>query len=141
MELGDISNLFHVESEKLYSLFNNASESDLSLPKIVELYYQVMNVSSMINMIEQQSDAIEKSLKSEINETKTTISEKFDSTLHLKILASLSSQIENDMKHLQSNANIKKTKDEIEKEAQLYENLRKKMSTREFVEQYDKGHK
>ena len=136
--LDDMSNLFNLESRKLYALINYVSKSDMSIPKIIELYYQVTNVSSMITML-QQFDGIDKPLLSKINETKTIISEKFDSVLHPKILEHLSHQIENNIKFLQSNASSTKTKEEIEKEAQIYENLRKEMSTKEFVEQYDKG--
>ena len=32
-----------------------------------------------------------------------------------------------------------KTKEQIENESQMFEELRKKMSTKEFVEQYEKG--
>ena len=41
-------------------------------------------------------------------------------------------------KTLQSSSG-EKTKDQIENESKMFEELRKKMSTKEFVEQYNKG--
>jgi len=40
---------------------------------------------------------------------------------------------------LKSNQGKEKTREIIEQEAELYEKLRATMSTKEFVEQYDKG--
>ncbi len=52
-----------------------------------------------------------------------------------KLVNSIQATTEN----LQSDSSIQKSKDDIENEAKLYEELRQKMSTKEFVEQYDKG--
>ena len=41
--------------------------------------------------------------------------------------------------NLQSSDPMQKSKDDVENEAKRYEELRQKMSTKEFVEQYDKG--
>ena len=58
--IDDISSMFDTESEKLENLINNATtKSELSLHEIVETYYQIMNVSSMIVMLKQQLDAVE----------------------------------------------------------------------------------
>ena len=51
----------------------------------------------------------------------------------------LSDSILETTKKLQSGSPGQKSKEEIESEAKLFEELRQKMSTKEFVEQYDKG--
>jgi hypothetical protein len=43
------------------------------------------------------------------------------------------------VKILQSRDSEQKSKEDTENDAKLYEELRQKMSTKEFVEQYDKG--
>ncbi len=139
--IDDISRMFHTESEKLENLINNATtKSELSIPEIVEAYYQIMNVFSMSTMLKQQHGGSNEhnSLIEEIEETRKFISEKFDSNLHPSIMRQLSNSITDITKTLQSGT-LDKSKDEIESEAKLYEKLRQTMSTKEFVEQYDKG--
>ena len=139
--IDDISSMFHTESKKLENLINNATtKSELSIPEIVEAYYQIMNVSSMSTMLKQQHGGSNEhnSLIEEIEETQKFISEKFDSDLHPSIMRQLSNSITDITKTLQSGT-LDKSKDEIESEAKLYEKLRQTMSTKEFVEQYDKG--
>jgi len=140
--IDDISSMFHNESEKLENLINNATtKSELSIPEIVETYYQITNVSSMITMLKQQLGGSDEhnSLIKKIEETQKFISEKFDSNLHPSIITQLENLITDITKNLQSKSTLEKSKDEIESEAKLYETLRKTMSTKEFVEQYDKG--
>jgi len=140
--IDDISSMFHTESEKLENLINNATtKSELSIPEIVEAYYQIMNVSSMSTMLKQQHGGSNEhnSLIEEIEETRKFILEKFDSNLHPSIMRQLSNSITDITKSLQSENTLDKSKDEIESEAKLYEKLRQTMSTKEFVEQYDKG--
>ena len=56
--IDDVSSMFDTESEKLVNLINTAAtKSDLSLHEIIETYYQLMNVSSIITMLKQQIDA------------------------------------------------------------------------------------
>jgi len=138
--IDDISNMFQTESEKLENLINNATtKSELSIHEIIETYYQIMNVSSMITMLKPQIDVDEHKLFLEkIQETEKTISEKFNSNVHPQILKKLANSIQDTTKNLQS-SNREKSKEEIEDEAKQYEELRQKMSTKEFVEQYDKG--
>ncbi len=135
------SGMFHTESEKLENLINNAStKSELSIPEIIETYYQIMNVSSMITMLKQQLHADEhKILLNKIQEIEKVISDKFNSNIHPQIMEKLASSIQDTMKNLQSGSSVQKSKNEIESEAELYEQLRQTMSTKEFVEQYDKG--
>lgn len=135
--IDNISSMFSVESTKLENLIHNAAKSELSIHEIVETYYQIMNVSSMIVMIKQLEK--HKELLSEISETEEIISEKFNSQIHPKILDYLSKSIQDTMKKIQSVTTGQKSKEDIENDAKQFEELREKMSTKEFVEQYDKG--
>jgi len=139
--VNDISRMFQTESEKLENLINNATtKSELSTHEIIETYYQIMNISSMITMLKPQIDVgKQQSFLGKIQETEKIISEKFNSIIHPQIIEQLTNSIENTTKNLQSGSTGKKSKEEIENESKLYEELRQKMSTKEFVEQYDKG--
>lgn len=135
-----ISQMFDSESQKLQNLIDTAnSKTDLNIHEIVETYYQVMNVSSMVTMLKEQADSEPKELLSKIQGTEKMISEKFDSILHPKILAKISSSIQEMTKNLQSGNSGEKSKEQIESDAKLFEELRQTMSTKEFVEQYGKG--
>jgi len=139
--IDDISKMFHIESEKLENLINTAiTKPELSVHEIVETYYQIMNVSSMIAMLKQQIDENEhKTFLDKIQETEKIISTKFDSAIHPQIMEQLANSIQDTTGNLQSINSEQKSKEDIENEAKLYEKLRAKMSTKEFVEQYDKG--
>jgi len=140
--IDDISSIFHTETEKLENLVNNATaKSELSIHEIIETYYQIMNVSSMSTMLKQHLGGSDEhnSLIKKIEETLKFISEKFDSNLHPSVMMQLTNSLADTTKTLQSNNTVEKSKDEIETEAKLYEKLRQTMSTKEFVEQYEKG--
>ena len=137
MSFDDIATMFHVESEKLQNLINTSTKDELSVHEIVEIYYQIMNISSMITMLKQQTDGPQ-SLSDEIVETEKLISKKFNPTIHPQIMQKLVKSIQDITTKLQSNTG-EKSQEDIEKEAKLYDELRQKMSTKEFVEQYDKG--
>jgi hypothetical protein len=98
-----------------------------------------MNVSSMIVMLKQQISLEPKELMEKIQESENLISEKFNSTIHPKILQKLSTTIQELTKNLQSRNSNEKSKEQIESDAKLFEELRQNMSTKEFVEQYDYG--
>lgn len=134
----EISQMFDTESEKLYNLINNATKINLSIHEIVETYYQIISVSSMITILKEKIDSGNTSLLDKIHETEKTISEKFNSDIHPKIMDYLKTCIQEDTQNLQS-GNREKSKEETESEAKLFEELRQKMSTKEFVEQYDQG--
>ena len=138
--IDDIFGMFQTESEKLDNLINIATtKSNLSIHEIIETYYQIMNVSSMVTMLKPQIDVDRhKSFLEKLQETEKIISEKFNSIIHPQIMGQLTNSIQNTTKNLQS-GNIEKSKEEIENEAKQYEELRQTMSTKEFVEQYDKG--
>jgi len=136
----DISKMFEDESQKLHTLFDIAdSKTDMNIHEIVETYYQVMNVSSMATMLKQQADSEPEELLKKISQTEKLISERFDSSIHPKIMDSLSSSIQKLTKNLQSEPSGEKSKEQIEKDAKLFDELRQTMSTEEFVEQYDSG--
>ena len=139
--IDDISNMFHIESEKLENLINNATtKSELSIHEIIETYFQIMNVSSMAVMLKQQLQTDEhKILLDKIIDIERVISEKFNSSIHPQVLKKLTKSIQDSIKNLQSEDSKQKSKEDIENKAKLYEELRQKMSTKEFVEQYDKG--
>ena len=134
----EISSMFDSESQKLENFLSKTS-TDMGISEIVETYYQVMNVTSMISMLKQQLNPEEhKSLLDKIDKTEQLILGKFNTDTHPKILENLSNSIQEMTKTLQSSSG-EKTKEQIENESQMFEELRKKMSTKEFVEQYDKG--
>ena len=135
-----IFQMFDSESQKLQNLIDTAnSKTDIPIHEIVETYYQVMNVSSMATMLKEQAGSEPAPLLSKIQETEKMISEKFDSITHPRILAKISSSIQEMTKNLQSGNSGEKSKEQIESESKLFEELRQTMSTKEFVEQYGKG--
>ena len=136
----DISIMFQTESRKLQNLFDVAdSKTDMTIHEIIETYYQVMNVSSMTTMLKQQADSQSKELLEKIQQTEKLIFERFDSIIHPKIMKKLSTSIQELSKNLQSGNSGKKSKEQTESDAKLFDELRQTMSTKEFVEQYEKG--
>lgn len=136
----DISKMFEDESQKLSTLFDTAdSKTDMNIHEIVVTYYQVMNVSSMATMLKQQADSEPEELLKKIDHTEKLISERFDSSIHPKIMDVLSSSIQKLTKNLQSEPSGEKSKEQIENDAKLFDELRQTMSTKEFVEQYESG--
>ena len=136
----DISQMFDGESQKLQNLISIAdSKSDLNIHEIIETYYQVMNVSSMLTLLKEQVESKSNPLLDKIQVIDKSISEHFNSNIHPRIMKTVSTSIQETTEKLQSGNTGKKSKEEIELEAKLFEELRQKMSTREFVEQYNKG--
>jgi hypothetical protein len=134
----DISIMFQTESRKLQNLFDVAdSKTDMTIHEIIETYYQVMNVSSMITMLKQQADSQSKELLEKIQQTEKLIFERFDSIIHPKIMKKLSTSIQELSKNLQSGNSGKKSKEQTESDAKLFDELRQTMSTKEFVVQYE----
>jgi hypothetical protein len=134
----DISQMFDSESKKLQNLIDTAnSKTDINIHEIVETYYQVMNVSSMATMLKQQADSQSKELLEKIQQTEKLIFERFDSIIHPKIMKKLSTSIQELSKNLQSGNSGKKSKEQTESDAKLFDELRQTMSTKEFVVQYD----
>ena len=136
----DISQMFDSESQKLDSFFDAAdSKTDMNIHEIVETYYQVMNVSSMVTMLKQQVESEPEELMKKIQATEKLISQRFDSVIHPRIMEKLSFSIQKLTKNLQSENSGEKSKEQIELDAKLFDELRQTMSTKEFVEQYENG--
>ena len=115
------------------------SENELPVNQIVEIYYQITNVSSMIEVMKQQIDKSDLSSFEKISNVENFISKKFNSTIHPKIMNNIENSISEITKNLQSLDSDQKSKEIIENEAKLYEKLREIMSTKEFVKQYAAG--
>ena len=139
--IDEISRMFDSESEKLQNLINIAeTKSELSIHEIVETYYQIMNMSSMMTMLKQQLTKNEhQPLLEKISQIENVVSNKFNLQIHPQIIKNLSDSIQSTTKNLQSKNSEQKSKDDAEDEAKLYDELRKMMSTKEFVEQYGAG--
>ena len=136
----ELFELFIIEFEKLENLVNKLnSENELPINQIVEIYYQITNVSSMIEVMKQQIDKSDLSSFEKISNVENFISKKFNSTIHPKIMNNIENSISEITKNLQSLDTDQKSKEIIENEAKLYEKLREIMSTKEFVKQYDAG--
>ena len=140
MSSNDLIKLFITEFEKLENLTSQInSENELPVNQIVTIYYQITNVSSMIEVMKQQIDKSDLSSFEKISNAENFISEKFNSTIHPKIMTNIANSISEITKNLQSLGSDQKSKEIIENEAKLYEKLREIMSTKEFVKQYDTG--
>ncbi len=137
----DLLELFISESDKLENLVNAMNfDDELNVNQIVEVYYQITNISSMIIVMKQQLDQTNNIASHEkILNTEKFISDKFNSDIHPKIIQSITHSISNITGNLQSLNSEQKSKETIENEAKLYEKLREIMSTKEFVKQYDAG--
>ena len=140
----EIFQIFVTESSKLESIVLDAlSKSDLSVSEIIQAYYQTTNVNSLAQMLIMQlennhNDESDSSL-SKIKQTQKFISEKFDQNLHPFVIKYLADSIADMTKQLQSSSSSDQSKEDIENQAKNFEQLREMMSTKEFVEQYDKG--
>ena len=132
----DLLELFTSESNKLENLVNALNfDSELSVNQIVEVYYQITNLSSMITVVRPQLDQN----NAKILYVEKFISKKFNSTIHPKIMERIAISISDITRNLQSINSEQKSRETIENEAKLYEKLREIMSTNEFVKQYDAG--
>jgi len=132
----DLLELFTSEYDKLENLVNGLNfDIELSVNQIVEIYYQITNVSSMIMVVKPQLDQN----NDKILYVEKFISEKFNSIIHPKIMGHITNSISGITSNLQSINSEQKSKETIENEAKLYEKLREIMSTQEFVKQYDTG--
>lgn len=140
MSSNELFELFIIEFEKLENLVNKLnSENELPVNQIVEIYYQITNVSSIIEVMKQQIDKSDLSSFEKISNVENFISKKFNSTIHPKIMNNIENSISEITKNLQSLDSDQKSKEIIENEAKLYEKLREIMSTKEFVKQYAAG--
>ena len=130
--------LFDAETKNLESALQAICDKDaFSVSEIVQTYYLVTNLNSLVVLMgDNYKENIHVSEK--IESVRALISN-FNSVTHGKILDFLSRSIEKTTKYLQSTNSQNKTKQEIESDAKKFETLREMMSTKEFVEQYDRG--
>ena len=137
----DLLELLGSEYDKLENLVNAMNfDDELNVNHIVEVYYQITNISSMIIVMKQQLDQTNDIASHEkILNTEKFISDKFNSDIHPKIMKQITNSISDITSNLQSINSEQKSKETIENEAKLYEKLREIMSTKEFVKQYDAG--
>lgn len=140
MSSDDLIILFSEEFEKLKKLLDQMNpDNELTVNQIVEVYYQITNVSSLTEVIKQQLDDSDSTSFEKISNAQNFISENFNSTIHPKIMKNIDDSISEITKNLQSLNSDEKSKETIENEAKLYEKLREFMSTKEFVMQYNAG--
>ena len=140
MSSNDLIELFDTEFIKLENLVNEITlENELPVNQIVSIYYQITNVTSMIEVMKQQIDNSDSSFHEKISNAENFISKKFNSIIHPKIMANIVTSVSTITGNLQSLNSEQKSKEIIENEAKLYEKLREIMSTKEFVKQYDSG--
>ena len=136
----DLIELFDTEFIKLENLVNEIIlENELPVNQIVSIYYQITNVTSMIEVMKQQIDNSDSSFREKISNAENFISKKFNYIIHPKIMVNITNSISTITENLQSLNSEQKSKETIENEAKLYEKLREIMSTKEFVKQYDSG--
>lgn len=128
----DVAGMLRAESQKLRKMVEGADTRELAVSEIVETYYQVINVSSMITVLKQQpaADAVLEAITG-IEETISL----FNSKIHPKILADLAESIARITKILSGSQGGQQGSDQ----SATYEELRQKMSTREFADQYGRG--
>ena len=146
--INEISDLLNLESSKLQDTIDHGIKNSekLTLPEIIGAYYQVINVTSITKMLKENSDMMKYSegkntVITLIKNIEKEIDENFNKNLHFMILDNLDQAIENSKKQIKEIqlSQIEKTKEGIEKQGEIYQTLRKLMSTKEFVDQYDKG--
>ncbi len=138
--------LFQIESNQLEDTIKNTLEkSDKTISDIIQIYYQVIKVTSLGKLLKQRfQDKVEPNhhtLLDRIDNVQKTIVEKFNVSLHPTILSQLTDSVQkhtDDLKSLAKESG-EKSKESIEEEAKLYKELRDLMSTKEFVEQYAIG--
>lgn len=140
--LDDSFQMFTTDSKKLMSAVDVAlTKTEIEISEIIPIYYQTMTLNSLGELLLNKLQNVENtdSMKTEIVQISKFISEKFNSKLHPSIMVYLSDSVVKISEKLRKDSSLEKSKNEIESQAQLYDFLRQVMSTREFVEQYDKG--
>ena len=113
--------MFDIECAKLHDLIDYAKSHTLTVSEIISTYYQIINVSSMSKVLRDNSDT---DLHSKIIQTDKLISD-FVQDVHPKILGNLDSSIQMMTNSLKSDP-----------KSGSFDDLRKMMSTRDFVLQY-----
>lgn len=137
----DSLKLFDVESKKLNDQINCiTANSEPSTQEIIEIYYQIMTLTSMITVLKQQLHETDDKVQFvKITQTEDIISEKFNLVIHPQLVAKLANSIKDTTTRLQSLSFDKLSTSDIQRDAKLYEDLREKMSTMEFIKQYQRS--
>ena len=144
--INETVDLFNSESSKLENVINKylRNSEELSISEIIEGYYQVINVISLARFLRSNLEGIKNTKESEsllirIQKIEKYIDEEFDGNLHPLIMSKLKKTVDNSMKKLKdiTTKQNEKTKEDVENQAKMYEELRQIMSTKEFVDQYN----
>jgi len=113
----------------------------LGTAEIVRCYYQVMSMSAMIKALKPQiagrggSDMLK-----QVTCVEKQIREEFDLGIHPAIMSHITESVSRQMASLRGSRRAGGGSKKITgDEAGLFEELREAMSTKEFVEQYDRG--
>ena len=133
------------ESRKLQDKISLTAKKgeNIQISEIVDLYFQVSNVTSLVESLKEdnqfENEILEKTL-TKINEVEKYIDKEFNMTLHPFLISHLEKMIENSKNNLKNNQidYESKTKKDIEDQARKFDDLRQLMSTREFLQQYNK---
>ena len=145
--INEIADLLNIESSKLQDTIDHGLKNleKLTLAEIIEAYYQAINVTSITKMLKENSEVIKEleessKIRMQIKKVENDMDEKFDKNFHRLILSQLNQAIEDSKSKIKEirTKQIEKTKEEIEKQGEIYQKLRQTMSTKEFVDQYDK---
>ena len=138
--------LFQTESNQLEDTITNTLEkSNKTISDIIQIYYQVIKVTSLGQLLKQMFQDKDESnnhiLLDRVDEVQKTIAEKFNMSLHPIMLSQLTDSVQKHTDNLKllAKESGEKSKESIEEEAKLYKELRDFMSTKEFVEQYATG--
>ena len=138
--------LFQTESNQLEDTITNTLEkSNKTISDIIQIYYQVIKVTSLGQLLKQMFQDKDESnnhiLLDRVDEVQKLIAEKFNMSLHPTILSQLTDSVQKHTDNLKllAKESREKSKESIEEEAKLYKELRDLMSTKEFVEQYATG--
>jgi len=143
LSISSIFDMLSLEYDKLKHQLDGVilENSKIPISQIIHIYHQVLSVSSLMQVFKQffEHSAPKDEYQNLINDADLLISGKFNSDFHPKFLAQLSTLISSSVEELKSQKNSQKTETEIKNDAAMYDKLRELMSTKEFVEQYEKG--
>lgn len=140
--------LFKSESSKLENIINQFLKNfeEISVPEIIGVYYQVINLKSLVTFLKLNLEKSKNSKENEntliiIQKTENYIEKTFDKNLHPSIMSKLKKIIDDSKSEIKNSIpkDKKKTKEDLEIQSKMYEKLRQVMSTKEFVDQYNKG--
>ena len=138
--------IIQLESKKLQDSIQHAqSKSEKAISDIIEIYYQVIKVGTLAKLLKESYQVTiepkHQMLLDRIDEVQNQIDKKFNLSLHPVILSHLTDSVQRYTDNLKvlAKESGQKSKESIETEAKLYNEVRELMSTKEFVEQYENG--